>query len=249
MIIVVCGVSGCGKSTIGAELAKQVFIVHHSLLNEVEIKLDLNLKLGFEFADADAYHPESNKQLMRQGIPLNDDNRLSWLLTLHNLLLSWNEENKNGVLACSALKQKYRHLLNSGLCYAMSNEDTAATTPTAADYKLMKPFEVNLHILFVLLNYEKPVLIEHLTNRTHEIVKGTSILDSQLATLETPPPDHTDCLWTADGGARGYLCLEKSFANNTFYYFYVLNCSRDESVAQLVNRIANLIPVVKKLMI
>ncbi|MEO9474971.1 MAG: gluconokinase [Cyclobacteriaceae bacterium] len=91
MSIVVMGVAGSGKSTIGQMLAKQ---------------------LGLPFADADEFHPQSNIEKMRSGTPLNDDDRRPWLEILAQTL--YERELEGGiVLACSGLKSDYRKVLNS----------------------------------------------------------------------------------------------------------------------------------------
>lgn len=90
MIILVMGVSGSGKSTIGQLLADS---------------------LHCEFADADAFHSPENLEKMRHGIPLNDLDRMPWLLALQQAIKQWLQENKNVVLACSALKASYRQYL------------------------------------------------------------------------------------------------------------------------------------------
>lgn len=90
MIVVVMGVSGSGKSTIGKLLADS---------------------LDWEFADADSFHSPENVEKMRHGIALNDLDRMPWLLALQQAIQKWLEENKNAVLACSALKASYRQSL------------------------------------------------------------------------------------------------------------------------------------------
>lgn len=87
------GVSGSGKTTVGKALAT---------------------KLGWDFYDADDFHTSENKAKMEFGIPLNDDDRAPWLASLHTLISSCLKDNRNGVLACSALKERYRQVLLSG---------------------------------------------------------------------------------------------------------------------------------------
>ena len=88
--IVVAGVSGCGKSTIGRALADQI---------------------GWSFIEADAFHSQVSKAKMMAGKPLDDADRAPWLAALNTELL----EHAPAVLACSALKQAYRDRLSSGL--------------------------------------------------------------------------------------------------------------------------------------
>ncbi len=90
MIILVMGVSGSGKTTIGQMLAKS---------------------LNWEFCDADALHPPANIEKMRRGIPLDDADRRPWLQRLEKVIAQWLEEDRNVVLACSALKAAYRQIL------------------------------------------------------------------------------------------------------------------------------------------
>ena len=90
MIVIVMGVVGAGKTTVGRLLAEQQ---------------------GWLFADADDYHSAANIEKIRRAIPLTDDDRRPWLEQLRNLLIEWNSRKFNGVLACSALKQAYRQEL------------------------------------------------------------------------------------------------------------------------------------------
>lgn len=89
MKIVLMGVTGCGKSTVGAALAE---------------------KLGITFIDSDALHSESNKKKMSSGTPLNDSDRQPWLLAVSNALQS----HEKIVVACSALKKSYREKILAG---------------------------------------------------------------------------------------------------------------------------------------
>lgn len=91
MIIIVCGVSGTGKSTIGKLLAR---------------------KLELTFHDADDFHPPHNVQKMASGKPLNDADRQPWLAQLAKNLPEWDDAG-GAVLACSALKESYRQILAS----------------------------------------------------------------------------------------------------------------------------------------
>ncbi len=89
MIVVVMGVTGSGKTTIGVLLAQ---------------------RLGWEFVDADRFHSPANVEKMRQGISLDDADRAPWLRSIRAAMEGWVAEHKNVVLACSALKRSYRQL-------------------------------------------------------------------------------------------------------------------------------------------
>ena len=91
MIIVVMGVSGSGKSTVGSQLA---------------------IELGWMFFDADNLHNEANRNKMSLGIPLTDDDRSTWLTSLRELIQKSIKSETSIILACSALKESYRALLN-----------------------------------------------------------------------------------------------------------------------------------------
>lgn len=140
MVVVLMGVSGSGKTTIGKLLAE---------------------KTGTVFADADDYHPESNKQKMASGQPLNDDDRQPWLETLNGVLRGWSESGAGGVLACSALKAKYRDTLAAGM-----PEGT---------------------VKFVWLDGSREMIEARMKTRANHYMKA-GMLDSQIATLE-PPAD------------------------------------------------------------
>jgi gluconokinase len=93
MIILVMGVVGAGKTTIGSLLAQQ---------------------LGWEFVDADSFHSAENVEKIRQGIALSDADRAPWLRAIRDAILKWIAERKDVVLACSALKKSYREELVVG---------------------------------------------------------------------------------------------------------------------------------------
>jgi gluconokinase len=90
MIIIIMGVAGSGKTTIGSLLANE---------------------LGWAFYDADDFHSEANRTKMSQGIALTDEDRASWLLALKDLINQNIQQNTSAVLACSALKNSYRNIL------------------------------------------------------------------------------------------------------------------------------------------
>ena len=90
----IIGVSGSGKTTVGQALAQ---------------------KLGWEFFDADDFHPPANIAKMASGIPLSDSDRAPWLAALHDQLSSTLKSNRHPVLACSALKENYRAQLLDGI--------------------------------------------------------------------------------------------------------------------------------------
>jgi len=146
MIVVLMGVSGSGKTTIG------------TLLSE---------RTGAVFADADDYHPVANKQKMASGQPLNDGDRQPWLETLNGLMLGWFGEGKSGILACSALKVKYRDTLSAGM--------PAGT------------------VHFVLLDGSPELIAERLAARKHEYM-NPNLLASQLKTLEKPTEGEAFCV-------------------------------------------------------
>lgn len=91
MVIIIMGVAGSGKTTVGRMLAS---------------------RLAIPFHDADDYHSVQSIEKMRTGIPLDDRDRTSWLAMLATLIAQWNR-GKGAVLACSALKESYRHTLTA----------------------------------------------------------------------------------------------------------------------------------------
>ena len=90
---IVMGVSGCGKTSVGKSLAEH---------------------LGWDFYDADDFHPPENVSKMASGTPLTDSDRAPWLASLNDLVSSSLTQDHPGVLACSALKERYRQQLLAG---------------------------------------------------------------------------------------------------------------------------------------
>ena len=156
MIVVVIGVAGSGKSTIGSKLARA---------------------LGCEFLEADTLHSPANIEKMSRGIPLDDDDRSPWLSEIHARLADAYRRDSSLVVACSALKQRYRDALERGVA-----------------------------ITWIYLKGSKDLLRARLQQRTSHFMKA-EMLDSQVAALEEPsnvmvidiaaPPDEivTRILW------------------------------------------------------
>jgi gluconokinase len=130
------GVAGSGKSTVGQLLAQ---------------------KLGWQFYDGDDFHPQENIEKMRRGIPLDDRDRLPWLLALQDLIERVRRERDNAIVACSSLKQAYRDLLQR------NKQD----------------------ILWVYLKGNYDVLYQRIQQRQQHYMKA-QMLQSQLESLEEP---------------------------------------------------------------
>jgi gluconokinase len=90
LVVIVMGVTGAGKTTIGELFAAQ---------------------LGWEFVDADSFHSAANKEKIHQGIALTDADRAPWLEAMQEAIIRWIAEARNIALACSALKSTYRQEL------------------------------------------------------------------------------------------------------------------------------------------
>lgn len=122
MIILLMGVSGVGKTTVGQALAAQ---------------------LGWPFADADDFHSAANVAKMRAGIPLTDADRAPWLHFSRAAIEGWLTAGRSVVLACSALKQSYREQLMVGpevkLVFLHADIDLIAQRMVARHSHYMKP--------------------------------------------------------------------------------------------------------------
>jgi gluconokinase len=136
-IVILMGVSGSGKTTIGQLLAAE---------------------LNWPFFDADEFHPQTNIDKMRQGIPLTDQDRDSWLIIIQNHIDNLLGPHQSAVIACSALKQAYRDRLRG------KNQRTVVFVYLKGDYNLI---------------YQRM-----LARKSHFM--PTDLLRSQFATLEEP---------------------------------------------------------------
>jgi gluconokinase len=144
-IVIVMGVSGCGKSTIGALLAS---------------------RLHWEFEDADWFHPASNIDKMHNGIPLTDEDRWPWLEAIAAWIDKARQSGEHAVVACSALKRSYRDILIGGradvrLVY-LKGEETLIARRFAARHETIMPRAL-LHSQFEALEEpgpdERPITI------------------------------------------------------------------------------------------
>jgi gluconokinase len=138
MVVIIFGVSGAGKTTIGKLLAR---------------------KLGWAFYEGDDFHPPVNVEKMRNGIPLTDKDRQPWLAKLRKLVEKALAAGQNAVLACSALKKKYRDGLRAGA-----------------------------QVRFVFLHGDRAQIAKQLRQRRGHFI-DPALLDSQFADLEEPAPE------------------------------------------------------------
>jgi gluconokinase len=138
-LVVVMGVTGSGKSLIGSALAQS---------------------LGVTFVDGDDFHSAENIEKMSSGIPLTDSDRAEWLAALAREIHAARAAGRGIVVACSALKRRYRDILRAG----------------ATDLN------------FILLNGTPKLIAQRLAHRGEHFMPP-SLLNSQLAALEEPTPD------------------------------------------------------------
>jgi carbohydrate kinase (thermoresistant glucokinase family) len=165
-IIIVAGVSGCGKSTIANRLAE----AH-----------------GFPFLEGDDFHPTQNVEHMSQGKPLTDEMRFPWLKTLAQAASDAARAHGGAIVSCSALKQSYRDLLVSQTGGAR----------------------------IVLLYGSRDAILNRMAARENHYMP-TSLLDSQLETLEMPKPQEKKVFAVnADHAAEKVFELVQKTLKNT----------------------------------
>jgi len=148
MVIVVMGVSGCGKTTVG------------SMLGE---------RLGWPFADADAFHPSANVAKMRSGVALTDEDRWPWLDAIAAWIDKTLASGGHGVIACSALRKRYR-------------------TRIIGDRKGVR---------LVHLDGSYELIAARMAERPHHYMP-VALLRSQFEALERPGPDENPLVLPID---------------------------------------------------
>jgi len=135
-VLIFMGVTGVGKTTVATLFAK---------------------KIGVNFYEGDEFHPPANIEKMRSGIPLTDDDREKWLRALRKIISRSLAANEFAVMTCSALKSKYRELLQGS----------------------------DARVKFVHLTGPRPVIEERLKARQNHFMPS-ALLESQFAILEPP---------------------------------------------------------------
>jgi gluconokinase len=130
------GVAGSGKTTVGEKLAAQ---------------------LGWQFRDADAFHPAANIAKMATGVPLTDDDRLPWLQAIRAYLDDCAARGERSVVTCSALRESYRRVLLAG--------------------------RSDIRLVFLAGNFD--LILGRVAHRVGHFMKA-DMLESQFAALEAP---------------------------------------------------------------
>ncbi|CAJ1068944.1 probable gluconokinase [Xyrichtys novacula] len=154
MIYVIMGVSGCGKSTFGA------------LLSE---------KLGWPLHEGDNFHPQENIDKMARGEPLTDQDRLPWLLKLHEVIERERSSGCDALVVCSALKRLYRQILLFG--------SKALTSSSSPDKEILHTAPPDIFFLFLHGDYD--LIYQRLLARMGHYMKA-DLLRSQFEALEPP---------------------------------------------------------------
>lgn len=145
-VLVVMGVSGSGKSTVAAMVAR---------------------RLGWDFAEGDEMHPQANVDKMQAGTPLTDEDRWPWLDVVAGWIRTRLDDGRPGVVTCSALKRSYRDVLRAP------------------------------GVVFVHVAGDGALIADRMSARSGHFMP-TSLLASQLATLELPQADEVHVTIAAD---------------------------------------------------
>jgi carbohydrate kinase (thermoresistant glucokinase family) len=156
-VMVVMGVSGSGKSTVGALVAQ---------------------RLRWEFEDADWFHPPANVDKMHNGIPLTDEDRWHWLRAIAAWIDTTRGSGRRGVMACSALKRRYRNILIGD----------------RADVRL------------VYLKGDEALIARRIATR-HEHFMPPALLHSQFEALEEPGPEENPIIVSIEPAPREIAAL------------------------------------------
>ena len=150
--MIVMGVSGSGKSTVGALLA---------------------LRLRWEFEDGDWFHPASNIEKMHNGVPLTDEDRWPWLRSIATWIDEARRSGGHGVIACSALKRRYRDVL----------------------------IGARTDVRLVYLKGDETLIARRIATR-HEHFMPRGLLHSQFEALEEPGPDENPIIVSIEPAPR-----------------------------------------------
>jgi gluconokinase len=177
-VVIVMGVSGSGKSTIGSLLAG---------------------RLRWDFEDGDWFHPAANVEKMHNGIPLTDEDRWPWLHSIRAWIDKTHAEGGNGVIACSVLKRRYREILigdsaEARLVFLKGSEELIARRIATRHEHFMPPSL--LHSQFAALEEpgadENPIIVS-IAPRPSEIVAHIlSALNAGTGSAAAASPRSTD---------------------------------------------------------
>jgi len=183
MAIVIMGVTGSGKSTIGSRLAKGIHCM---------------------FIDADDFHCFENKEKMRNGIPLTDEDRLPWLEAVRDAMIDYIIEGKIVVVACSALQPKYRDILRT----ADPMHESASSDGTSCEKIYGNSFSTSIEVgncakalfskrvVFLCLQAPVELIASRLEGRAKEGAHFMSpaLLQSQMDLLQIDDAEGVFCI-------------------------------------------------------
>ncbi|MAJ51517.1 MAG: gluconate kinase [Flammeovirgaceae bacterium] len=136
------------------KIPKVLVLMGVTCSGKTELGKILSVRLKVPFFDGDDFHSKDNIHKMKQGIPLNDGDRQTWLQYIHGL--ASNHSNKGAIIACSALKEKYRQVI-----------------------------QTSVNVEFIYLKADKRVIAQRLASRKNHFMHN-SLIDSQFTALEEP---------------------------------------------------------------